>query len=289
MAGWLERSKNDMYKTILVHLNDSRRANRILGPALELARRYEAHLIGLHVFPGIVLNPPVAMPYGGSVVGSAVAGEREESDKIRAVFEEATRNQPLVPEWREIKATHADLGALVLEHARTTDLIVAGQSDPDWDLAPVLDFPERLAMGSGRPVLVVPHAGVFRTVGERVTVAWAGRRESARAVFDALPLLKEAQNVQILTVSHKDEKTGDRAADTEIAAVLARHGVKVSTRRSDAITTGIADEILNRVADEGSDLIVMGAYGHSRLREFVFGGVTREITRHMTVPTLLSH
>ncbi len=278
-----------MYKTILVHLNDSRRADRILAPALDLARRYSAHLIALHVFPGIVLTPPVAMPYGGSVVGAAVAGEREESDKIRAIFDEATRGQTLVPEWRELKATHADLGALVLEHTRAADLVVAGQADPEWDLSPVLDFPERLAMSSGRPVLVVPHAGVFRSVGQRVTVAWAGRRESARAVFDALPLLVEAENVQILSIAHKDEKIGDQAPDTEIAAALARHGVKVATRRSEAIATSVSDEILNRVSDDNSDLLVMGAYGHSRLREFVFGGVTREITRHMTVPTLLSH
>jgi len=277
-----------MYKTILVHLNDERRAASLLAPALDLARRANAHVIGLHVYPGIVMAPPLAMPYGTEVIGSVAQEERLESERLRWMFEEATRNQTLVPEWREVKATHADLAGIVIEHAMAADIVVAGQADPGWDLAPVLDFPERIALEGGRPTLVVPYAGTYPSVGRRIMVAWNGRRESARATFDALPLLRAAEAVTLLSVASGSGTPYD-AGDLEIAAALARHDVKVTTHRTTAPETSIGSEILNRVADHGSDLLVMGAYGHSRLRELIFGGVTREISEHMTVPTLLSH
>jgi nucleotide-binding universal stress UspA family protein len=277
-----------MYKTILVHLNDERRAKTVLAPALALARRSEAHLIGLYAYPAMPPMPPMALPYGTDVLAGVATAAREEAERIRKIFDEAVAGQTLVPEWRTLKVTHADLGAAVMEHARAADLVMASQSDPDWDLSPVLDFPERLALESGRPVLMVPRVGSYAKVGERVLIAWNGKRESARAVFDALPILTAAAHVKILTINDagRDETT---LPDTEIAASLARHGVKVTSQRIVLPGTGVADEILNRAADDSSDLLVMGAYGHSRFRELVFGGVTRGITRQMTLPTLLSH
>lgn len=180
--------------------------------------------------------------------------------------------------------------AAVIEHGRAADLIVASQSDPDWEMSGLFDAPERLALESGRPVLIVPYAGRFGEIGKRVMVAWSGKREGARAVFDALPLLKSADKVALLCVVGGDaDGESGQLPGAEIAASLARHGVKVTVRKTMADEIGVADEILARLADEGSDLLVMGAYGHSRLREMVFGGVTRHILRHMTVPTLMSH
>ena len=278
-----------MYKTILVHLNDERRANGLLAAALSVARRFNAHVIGLYVYPAMPTLPPVAVPYGGEVLKGLVTAAREEADRIRVLFDKATAAQTVVPEWRSVKASHADLAAVVMEHARAADLVVASQSDPEWDMSPVLDFPERLALECGRPVLIVPRVGSYTRIGERVTVAWSGKREAARAVFDAVPLMKGAKNVRILSVETAKSAAETALPDTEIAAALARHDIKVTSQRTVAPETSVADEILNRVADDGSDLLVMGAYGHSRFRELVFGGVTRGITRHMTVPTLLSH
>lgn len=276
------------YKTILVHLNDKRRVKAVLGPAIELARRAEAHLIGLHVYAAVPAAP-VTVPYGARVLGSLVAAERQETEAIAAAFAEATRNQPFVAEWRAVKVPHVDLAAVVMDHGRAADLIVAGQTDPDWDLSPLMDFPERLALESGRPVLVVPYVGTYPEVGRNVVVAWKPGREAARAVFDALPILQAAQTVTILEIKHKGEATDALAPDTTIAAALGRHGIKPVVRSSVAVDISVGDEILSRLADLGADLLVMGAYGHSRMRELVFGGATRHIARHMTVPTLFSH
>lgn len=277
------------YKTILVHLNDRRRAEHLLRPAIALAARWSAHLIGLHVFPSIPQLSAFGARISGEVVGSIVGVARQESEQIHAIFARMTANQPFVAEWQAIKAMGADIAELVMERGRAADLIVTSQADADWDLTPILDFPERLAIESGRPVLVVPNSGHFSTIGRSVMVAWSGTRESARAAFDALPILTEAESVRVLGVAEPRPNGGDRLPDTAIAASLARHGVKATAMQSEAGNKSVCDEILARLADVDGDLLVMGAYGHSRFSEFIFGGVTRHMARHMTVPTLFSH
>jgi nucleotide-binding universal stress UspA family protein len=275
------------YKTILVHLNDKRRAEAVLEPAAELAASYNSHLIGLHVYASMPA-PPIRLP-GTSVLGGLAGEEHKHSEEIASAFQRMTANRAFVPQWQVLKVANVDLAPVVMEWGRAADLIVAGQTDPDWDLSPLLDFPERLALEGGRPVLVVPYAGRFAKVGRNVVIAWKASREAARAVFDALPLLKGAQNVHILEIREQGSKTPELAPDTSIAAALARHGIKPSIRTSVASDISVGDEILSRLADLDADLLVMGAYGHSRMRELVFGGATRHIARHMTVPTLFSH
>jgi len=276
------------YKTILVHLNDTRRAQAVLEPAVRLATRHNSHLIGLHV-QASVPAPPIPLPYGQEVVRAVAAAQQKETDEIAATFGRMTANQPFVAEWRVEKGPHIDPAEAVMDHSRAADLVVAGQNDPDWDSTPLQDVAERLAIGSGRPVLVVPYVGRYPEIGRNVVIAWKASRESARAVFDALPILALAEQVQILEIQEGGARGTAPAVDTTIAAALARHGIKPTVRTSIAGDIGIGDEILSRIADMGADLLVMGAYGHSRMRELVFGGVTRHIARHMTVPTLLSH
>ena len=275
------------YKTVLVHLNDNRRAEALLEPAIQLATRYNSHLLGLHVYASMPA-PPVPMGYASSVLGSVVAQERKRGQDIAETFARMTATGGFVPEWHLLKVPHVDLAPVVMGHSRAADLIIAGQTDPDWDLSPLLDFPERLALESGRPVLVIPYAGRYSRIGRNVVVAWKAGRESARAVFDALPLLQGAENVHILEITGRGED-GTLSPDTSIAASLARHGVKPTVHASVAPDISVGNEILSRLADLDADLLVMGAYGHSRMRELVFGGVTRHIARHMTVPTLFSH
>lgn len=277
-------------KTILVHLNDERRTEQLLTPVADIARRFNAHVIGLHVYAGVPASPPVALPYAKEVLGAALAAERKESEAIKAAFERVTVNQPFVAEWHSVKAPHADLAEVVMRHARAADLIVASQTDPSWDMAPVLDFPERLAIESGRPVLVVPNEGTHdRVVGRNAVLAWNGKREAARAAFDALPLLLNAETVHIVGVAEGGSRKGELLADTSIAAALARHGVKAVATEHTEGSAGVAGDILSQVDAAGAGLLVMGAYGHARFREFVFGGVTRSVMRTMTVPTLFSH
>jgi nucleotide-binding universal stress UspA family protein len=152
-----------------------------------------------------------------------------------------------------------------------------------------MDFPERLALESGRPVLVVPYIGRYPETGRNVVVAWKPGREAARAAFHALPLLLGAEKVHILEIKERRDERPALALDTSIAAALARHGIKVGVHTSAPGDISVGDEILSRLADLDADLLVMGAYDHSRMRELVFGGATRSISRHMTVPTLFSH
>ena len=276
------------YKTILAYLGDTRRAEAILEPAIHLAGRNNAHLIGMHVYAGVPA-PPVPLPYGSDVVRAVAAAQQKETEEIAGIFSRMTANRPFVAEWRAEKGPRVDPTAVVIDHSRSADLIVAGQTDPDWDASPLQDVAEHLALGSGRPVLVVPYVGRYAEIGRNVVIAWKSGRESARAVFDALPILKQAEQVQILEIDEGGARRNGASADTSIAVALARHGIKPTVRTSVAGDIGIGDEILSRLADMGADLLVMGAYGHSRMRELVFGGVTRHIARHMTVPTLFSH
>jgi len=276
-------------KTIAVHLNDTRRAKQVLKPACAIASRFSAHVMGINVFPGLPPVPAIPVAYGGEVLAEALAAEQEESDRIKEIFEAETAGLAFVSEWISVKALHLDLAGVVMEHGRAADLIVAAQADPEWDLAPVLDFPERLAIESGRPVLTVPYAGSFDEVPKTIVIAWNGQREAARAAFDALPLLQAAENVYILSIVGAGAARRSETPDLTLAAALSRHGVAATVKQSTVGDTDIGNELLSRLADLGADLLVMGAYGHSRFRELVFGGATRHIARHMTVPTLFSH
>jgi len=276
------------YKTILVHLNDRRRAEALLEPAVYLAEQHNAHLIGVHVYASLPA-PPVSFGPAAKVMGGIVAAERKETEDIAAIFTRMTAGRSFTAEWRMDKVPHANLASVVLAHGRAVDLIVAGQTDPDWDMSPLMDFPETLAMEGGRPVLVIPRIGRYPQPGQHVLISWKSTREAARATFDALPVLVRAKTVQILEIRQGADAKSGPTDDIAIASALARHGIKPIVRTSVGEDLHIGDEILNRITDYGADLLVMGAYGHSRMRELVFGGATRHIARHMTVPTLFSH
>ncbi len=168
-------------------------------------------------------------------------------------------------------------------HARYTDLTVIGQQGDGG--ADTLS-PDDLVMRSGRPVLVIPHIGVKRLVGKHIVVAWDASREAARAVGDAMPVLEHSEMVDIMSI--EPEGIGDLPG-ADLAQHLARHDIKAEAKQSVANRIDTGDVLLNYVSDSGADLVVMGAYGHSRMREFILGGVTHHMLNHMTVPILMSH
>lgn len=275
------------YKTVLMHLNHDLRAPQVLAAGIQITREFQAHLIGLHVFPAYRLRPPIPLPLGREVVSSIKAHIEKETSALKAQFDEDTRPQPFAAEWRSIVTERRDPAEIVIEHGRTADLVVASQADPNWDLSSFLDFPERLALEAGRPVLVVPLKGTFECIPKTITVAWNGRREAARAIADAMPLLKKADRVDVLSVTTGHRHEGG-LPDTEVAAYLDRHGVNVTVNALDASDESVGEEIARRAAEQ-SELLVMGAYGHSRLREFILGGVTRHMLKAMSIPVLFSH
>lgn len=278
------------YKTIVVHLSNARRAAALTGFAVRLAVKHGAHLVGLFVFPAFRLSPPISMPYARQVASQIREQIRAEQQAIESAFRDGTAGQPIVCEWRAITTEHTDVAKVVLNHARSADLVIVGQSDPDWDFSSILDCPDELIIKCGRPVIVVPLGWSGKASIDGVTVAWNGSREAARAIFDALPVLKTASYVQVLSI---DEGAGHdaegRLPDTELAASLSRHGVKATIARIAAGDGQAAETVAAKAAEQATDLLVMGAYGHSRLGELVFGGVTRRMLKGMTVPVLFSH
>lgn len=276
------------YKTIVLHLNDERRVAGLVEAAAHLATLHQTHLTGLYVLPPVPSYGTTTV--GAGIIKSGLNTFTEEGRRVEIAFAKATAGRPFVSEFRLVKADQLGYAETIIEHGRSADLIMAGQRDNSWSYSMLMDEPERLAIESGRPVLIIPHAGKFATFGSRITLAWNGRREAARAAFDALPLLQAAKSVRIVWVNPQDETSdvGDIPA-AEIAATLARHGVKCETAKSYASDIKVGDILLADLADDGTDLLVMGAYGRSRIREFVFGGTTKHIMAHMTVPVLMSH
>jgi nucleotide-binding universal stress UspA family protein len=278
------------YKTILVHCNDRRRIETLLAPAVGLADTFQSHLIGLSVVPPAVIVPAPAALGPPVVVDAHCELYRADNPAMRAVFEAATRGRGFMAEWRDDDAVAFGVADCVLPHAHAADLVVASQTDSEWPGSDRLDIADRLAMESGRPVLIVPNAGVHSRVGERVLVTWNGRREAARAAFDALPILRGAKEVKVVWVNPQleHERTRDVPA-ADVCAALARHGVKCEATEQIAPRGGVGETLVSFAAGMGADLLVMGCYGHARLRELVFGGASRHMLSHMTIPVLMSH
>jgi nucleotide-binding universal stress UspA family protein len=183
--------------------------------------------------------------------------------------------------------TDTEAFADIVAAARSADLVIAGGKGEDDPIGHWYDLPIRLVMETGRPVLLIPADGKIATFGERITVAWNHSRESARAAFDALPLLKMAQTVRVLAVNSPAE--GIDGPSAALAASLARHGVNAEAAVSNATDHSDGQVLLGELQRSNSDMLVMGCYGHSRLREMVLGGATKKVLSQMSVPVLMSH
>lgn len=283
-------------KTILVHINNERRLPGLLEAATAMAATHRAHLIGLSVIPPVIIpqtsDIAIAVP---SMIEAHREAYRIEEARMRAAFEMATREATspgqFTAEWRSVDSYHlASAIQMILPIARASDLIIAGQADKNWDGTMMLDFPDTLATDSGRPVLVIPNKPHKPFAAKRILVAWNGRREATRAVFDSLPILQKADEVRVLWIDpHDDNKTAGDLPAADLCAALSRHGVKCEEAATLLPKSSVGETLLTEATKLGWDMLVMGCYGHSRIREFILGGTSRHILTHMTVPVLMSH
>jgi nucleotide-binding universal stress UspA family protein len=224
------------------------------------------------------------------VVDTQCQAYRQESAKMKAAFEAAAGAHNLTSEWRDVEAGSDSVARVALRHVRSADLIVASQTDTQWLGTMHLDIADRLAVEGGRPVLILPNAGQHRDLGRNVLIAWDGRREAARAVFDALPLLRQAKTVRLISVNPQSAgEVAQDAAAQDICGSLERHGVKCGPVQTVGPRGGVGQTLLASAKEHGCDLLVMGCYGHTRLREFILGGASRHVLSHMTIPVLMSH
>jgi nucleotide-binding universal stress UspA family protein len=275
-------------KDLLVHINVSKHCQARMEIAARLAKAFDARLTGLYT--SAVGDVPFFMmeEVAAKVEPTMRAWWLQMRDKVKAEFDGVVRKAGIAAEWIEVDDRD---GSIVSYHARYADLAIVGQIDTEELLPrPEYAIPERVALESGGPTLVVPYAGAFATMGRRILIAWNGSAQSSRAVRDALPLLERAEKVTVLTINPDDVRHGkaDRPG-TRIATHLSNHGIKADARELTVEEAAVGDVILSQASDGGADLVVMGAYGHPRSYEFVLGGATRALFRQMTVPILVSH
>jgi len=278
------------FKDLLVQIDGSKAAAKRIDAAIGLARRFDAHLTGLMVvgephIPGFVM---AQMPSG--IWDETLRQLRAQAQGIADGFIAAAQRAGLTADCRIDSVVESDVPEVVALHARHADLAILGQADADEPQPGGSGLIGDVALAAGRPVLAIPYIGVGTTLGERVLVAWDGGREAARALNDALPILKRAKSVSVVVIN-ASARVGSHGsqAGADIALHLARHGVKVQAQALEIPDIGVGDALLSRLTDEAADLLVMGAYGRARLSETVLGGVTRTILGSMTVPVLMSH
>lgn len=272
-----------MIRDILVNLSTANKNDRARDYAISLAEKFDAHLAG------VAFSYEPIYPMAGEVVPATYLDEQKLENEKAAQRAKATflkSAAALRVECHSPSATVFGAANLFARIGRHFDLNIveqAGENTPEYDY-----IIEAALFESGRPVIVVPHIHSKPVSLKRVLTCWDGSKPSARAVADALPLLQKAGNIEVITIAEKGKVTEDFPG-IEIGQHLARHGLKIDVKRIDVEQTDVSNAILSYAADMSADLLVMGAYGHSRVREFVLGGVTADILSSMTVPVLMSH
>jgi nucleotide-binding universal stress UspA family protein len=255
--------------------------------AVSVASAFEAHLTGI----AFVYDPVIPVASTGYIPPEIIeTQQRDSQDAAKAAidrFATATARNGVAAEPTMLPASFAGAGEQFASIARRFDLAIVGQAEPDKAAVEEL-IAESTLFESGRPVIVVPYIQKTPLKLDRVMVCWDGSRPAVRAIADAMPLLERAGQVEVVIIANEPGKQ-DEIPGADMGEHLARHGLKVNINRIVGGDVDVADMLLSHAADSGADFIVMGGYGHSRLREFVLGGVTRAILRSMTVPVLMSH
>jgi len=276
-----------MIKDLLVNIPVGAASTPVLDYAVSVATAYDAHISGV----AFAYEPVVPGTVFDGVAASIIATYRAESEKAGkaavAKFDEAVRRAGVSADSHLLESGPTGAGELFAQVARQFDLVVVAQTDPEQD-SPEELLPEAALFGSGRPVLVVPYIQKTGLKLDRVMVCWDGSRAAARSIADAMPFLERSKAIDVVTVA-REQGSRDTLPGFDIAHHLARHKLKVDLKRIVASDIDVASALLSHAADIGADLVVMGGYGHTRLREFILGGATRGILESMTVPVLMSH
>jgi nucleotide-binding universal stress UspA family protein len=276
-----------MIKDIVVNLSVGEQAGPAGDYAISVAAEFDAHLTG------IAFRYDPIVPVSGAGYMPAEVIETQERNNAAATksaidrFNAASSRAGITAAPLTLSASPAGVGDQFGQIARRFDLSVVGQAQPESSAVEEI-IAEAALFESGRPVIVVPYIQKAPLKLDRVMLCWDGSRAAARAIGDSMPLLARAGRVEIVIVSNERGKQ-DEIEGADMAEHLARHGLDVEVNRTALGDIDVADVILSHAADAGSDFMVMGGYGHSRLREFVLGGVTRSIFRAMTIPVLMSH
>ena len=285
-----------MIKDIVVNLSVGERASPAEDYALSVAATFDAHVTGIaYLYPPIIPAPgagyTVGDLYAPNIPSEMIAAQQRDNDAATKApidrFAAASARAGVSAEPLTLSVNFGSAGIQFGRIARRFDLAIVQQAEPEAN-AIEEKIVEAALFDSGRPVIVVPYIQKAPLNLDRVMVCWDGGRAAARAIADAMPFLERAGRVEVVIIADERGKQ-DEIEGADMGAHLARHGLNIEVKRTALGDIDVADVILSHAADAGSDFIVMGGYGHSRLREFVLGGVTRSIFRSMTAPVLMSH
>jgi nucleotide-binding universal stress UspA family protein len=275
-----------MIKDVVVNLSGRAPQDFAADYAASVAATFGAHVAGI----AFLYEPVIPDGSLGGVPIDLIELQREENSKAAkgaiGRFETAAKKAGVSAETRILDATFGGAATLFARIARRFDIAVVGQAQREHGVSEELMI-EGALFESGRPVIVVPYIQKAPLTLERVLACWDGGRTAARAIGDAMPLLERAKAVDLVIVA--EERKNDEITGANMSEHLARHGIAVNVKRIAKGDLSIEDVILSYAADSGADFMVMGGYGHSRLREFILGGATRGILASMTVPVLMSH
>jgi nucleotide-binding universal stress UspA family protein len=267
-------------KNLIVHLDQSARTAVRLELAVSLARQHQARLLGLFAQRARPQQVGIVAAWPPEEYVQAAAASKAQFETATAGLAEA--------EWQDVnRGSDAALLGVITDHARHADMIVLGQQDERDPGCVPFELPEEVAVNSGRPALIVPYVGHFAPVFKRPLIAWNDSREAAHALNDALPLIEGCDQAIVLSLDIRHEQA--EASCRAVARHLACHGIATSTEVLVVDDVGIMDMLLNRVADHGADLLVMGAHGSIALPFVSRGTGTRHILRSMTVPVLMAN
>jgi nucleotide-binding universal stress UspA family protein len=276
-----------MIKDILVNLSLGERGGFAAEYAISIATAFEAHVAGI----AFLYDPVIPLSGAGYIPADVIdSQERDNANATKAAadrFAQAAARAGVSAEPLTLSTSVAGAGEQFSRLARRFDLAVIGQAEPDTNAIEEV-ISEAALFESGRPIIIVPYIQKAPLKLDRVMVCWDGGRQAARAAADAMALLERAGRVEVVIVADESGKE-DEIAGADMGQHLARHGLDVEVKRMAMGDIDVADVLLSHAADIAADLIVMGGYGHSRLREFVLGGVTRSILGSMTVPVFMSH
>lgn len=277
------------YKTIVVYLPRPGGVANVTDAALQLAGSFGAHVIGLHVSSGLPIAGTIGAQVPPEIIDQYIEYMREDAKAIEAAFARSVKGADVKTEWRgpEEASAGVDILAAISEQTRCADLVIVGQTDAEQRAG---ELTTDIILAAGRPVLIVPATGKSGGLPGKAVIGWDGSREAARAAFDALPLLKRATAVSVVTVGKGDDvKEAVRNGGVDLAEALVRHGVKAEVAMIAKGDSTAGQALIECVSSHDADLLVMGCYSHSRLRERLFGGATRHLLENMTVPVLMSH
>ncbi|MBL4740407.1 MAG: universal stress protein [Sneathiella sp.] len=271
-------------KTILLHLTNDERLSVRINVALNIAGEYNAHIRALYVVTPA--TPPTS--FMGYIPPEFIERTRGiEADNASAASaklkEEAAKRDISVTVIKE----EGYAAEVINKHALAADIVIIGQVDPkDDSTAQYLYLADEMVIGCPCPILAVPYAGKFETFGSHILVGWNNTKEASRALKGAIPFMKKASKVTLLSVN----PTVDQSHQNEAALRhLERHGITAEVKIGHWRNVDVGNALLDSLVDLSADMLVMGAYGHSRIREMILGGATKEILGHMTAPVLFSH